>query len=74
MELFERLFVAQESVEEVCEHMNLTVNAVHQWLRRLGNAAHAALRELKAEHMFAQAADVARPPVAVSGIKLRRGP
>jgi RNA polymerase sigma factor (sigma-70 family) len=74
MELFERLFVAQESVEEVCAHMNLTANAVRQWRRRLGNAAHSALRELKAEHTFAQAADVARAPVGVSGIKLRRGP
>lgn len=68
MELFQRLFVAQESVEEVCAHMDLSANAVHQWRRRLGQAAEAALREIKAEHTVAFA------PAAASGIKLRRGP
>lgn len=71
MELFERLFVAQESVEEVCAHMDLSANAVHQWRRRLGQAAEAALREIKAEQPYHAASG---PPAAVSGLKLRRGP
>lgn len=70
MELFERLFVKQESVEEVCAHMDLSSNAVHQWRRRLGLAATRALREIKAEHIVKQEL---RAPALVSGIKMRRG-
>jgi RNA polymerase sigma factor (sigma-70 family) len=74
MELFERLFVAQESVEEVCGHMGLTANAVHQWRRRLGQAAEAALREIKAEQPSKPAYPAAaHTAVAMSGVKLRRG-
>jgi RNA polymerase sigma-70 factor (ECF subfamily) len=75
MELFERLFVAQEPVEDVCVHMGLTANAVHQWRRRLGQAAQAVQLELKAERNAEQMSQAAlRAPAAVSGMKARRSP
>jgi RNA polymerase sigma-70 factor (ECF subfamily) len=49
MELFHRLYVAQEGVEEVCAHTGLSANAVHQWRRRLGQAAQKSLAELQVE-------------------------
>ena len=48
MELFHRLYVAQEPVEEVCAQTGLSPNAVHQWRRRLGQAARRALENLQA--------------------------
>jgi RNA polymerase sigma factor (sigma-70 family) len=47
MELFHRLYVAQEPVEEVCAQTGLRANAVHQWRRRLGQAARRALENLQ---------------------------
>ncbi len=49
MELFHRLYVAQEPVEEVCAQTGLSPNAVHQWRRRLGQAARRALENLQHE-------------------------
>ncbi|HKP56677.1 MAG TPA: sigma-70 family RNA polymerase sigma factor [Polyangiales bacterium] len=49
MELFQRLYVAQESVEDVCEQTGLSANAVHQWRRRLGIAAREVLERLQRE-------------------------
>jgi RNA polymerase sigma-70 factor (ECF subfamily) len=72
MELFQRLFVSQESVEEICAHMDLTANAVHQWRRRLAVAAQKVLFELKAEQSAVDS--VATPAAAVGGIKARRKP
>jgi RNA polymerase sigma-70 factor (ECF subfamily) len=75
MELFQRLFVAQESVEEICAHMDLTANAVHQWRRRLAVAAQNALFELKVERGQAQRShDTAPSAAAVGGINARRKP
>jgi RNA polymerase sigma factor (sigma-70 family) len=47
MELFHRLYVAQEPVEDVCAQTGLSANAVHQWRRRLGQAARRALENLQ---------------------------
>jgi RNA polymerase sigma factor (sigma-70 family) len=75
MELFQRLFMAQESVDEVCAQMGLTANAVHQWRRRLGVAAQKVLLELKAEQAEELQASVRlNIPAAVGGIKPRRSP
>ncbi|HKU39869.1 MAG TPA: sigma-70 family RNA polymerase sigma factor [Polyangiales bacterium] len=49
MELFHRLYVAQEPVEDVCEQTGLSANAVHQWRRRLGIAAREVLERLQRE-------------------------
>jgi len=69
MELFERLFVAQQSIEEVCAHMGLTANAVQRWRRSLGRESEAVLREINSPSGI-----TSQRPAAVSGIKLRRGP
>jgi len=47
MELFHRLYVAQDPVEDVCAQTGLSPNAVHQWRRRLGQAARRALENLQ---------------------------
>lgn len=47
LDLFQRLYVNEQTVEEVCQQTGLRVNAVHQWRRRLGLAARAALESLR---------------------------
>jgi RNA polymerase sigma factor (sigma-70 family) len=49
MELFQRLYVAQEAVDDVCKQTGLSANAVHQWRRRLGIAAREVLERLQRE-------------------------
>jgi transposase-like protein len=67
MELFHRLYVAQEGVEEVCAHTGLSANAVHQWRRRLGQAAQKSLAELQMERAAprAVAAPAERDPADI---------
>ncbi len=47
LELFYRLYVDEQSVEDVCAATGLNVGAVYQWKRRLGRAARTALAELQ---------------------------
>lgn len=67
MELFVRLYVEEQSVEEVCAQTGLKPAAVHQWRHRLREAAQAVLRGLEGtEGPSIAAADHerARPVVA----------
>ena len=63
MELFQRLYVAQDAVEDVCRQTGLSANAVHQWRRRLGIAARVVLERLQEE----QRASDPRPTPIRSG-------
>ena len=49
MDLFHRLYVDEQCVDEVCAQTGLRPNAVHQWRRRLGLAARRALEALLSE-------------------------
>lgn len=48
-EMFERLFVREESVQEICESLSLKPEAVYQWRRTLTMAAERGLAALQAE-------------------------
>lgn len=47
LELFHRLYVQEQSVEEICAQTDLQPAAVHQWRHRLRDAARAALNALE---------------------------
>lgn len=49
LDLFQRLYVDEQTVEEVCVQTGLSANAVHQWRRRLGLAAREALEHLRSK-------------------------
>ena len=65
LDLFQRLYMDEQSVEEVCAQTGLNPNAVHQWRRRLGIAARRALEELQgassSQPAMPQAAGAGRP-------------
>jgi RNA polymerase sigma-70 factor (ECF subfamily) len=50
LDLFQRLYVQEQSLDEVCAQTGLSLDAVYQWRSRLGKAARAALEQLEAEH------------------------
>jgi DNA-directed RNA polymerase specialized sigma24 family protein len=47
LELFHRLFVDEQSVEEIRDACDLTPNAIYQWRTRLGKLARATLLEIE---------------------------
>jgi RNA polymerase sigma factor (sigma-70 family) len=47
LDLFQRLYVDEQTVAEVCKQTGLSSNAVHQWRRRLGLLARDALEKLR---------------------------
>jgi RNA polymerase sigma factor (sigma-70 family) len=47
LDLFQRLYVHDQTVEEVCASTHLSPNAVHQWRRRVGQAARQVLERLE---------------------------
>jgi RNA polymerase sigma-70 factor (ECF subfamily) len=49
-EMFERLYVQEQSVEEVCTETGLSADAVYQWRSRLAKAAREAFRALEQNH------------------------
>jgi RNA polymerase sigma factor (sigma-70 family) len=49
LEMFERLYVRGESIEQVCAETGLRSNAVHQWRSRIAKAARNGLQALEIE-------------------------
>lgn len=49
MLLFERLYVEERSVEEVCAELDMTRDAIYAWRLRLKRHVHAAAAELESE-------------------------
>ena len=57
LDLFYRLYVDEQSIEDVCAQTGLNASSVYQWKSRLGQAARTALAELQAER-----SDTSSPP------------
>lgn len=55
LDLFQRLYANEQSVEEVCAQTGLSPNAVHQWRRRLGQSARRALDALTGQRRTSSA-------------------
>jgi RNA polymerase sigma-70 factor (ECF subfamily) len=64
LELFYRLYVDEQSIEDVCAQTGLTADAVYQWKSRLGKAARTTLEELQRE---------SQPPAASMRVRVAAG-
>jgi RNA polymerase sigma factor (sigma-70 family) len=62
LDLFYRLYVDEQSIDDVCEQTGLNASAVYQWKSRLGKAAREALAEIQRDlHERGSAPDVTTP-------------
>jgi RNA polymerase sigma-70 factor (ECF subfamily) len=68
LDLFYRLYVDEQSIEDVCSQTGLNADAVYQWKSRLGRAARTALEELQRER------ERESRPSATSGTQARVSP
>jgi RNA polymerase sigma-70 factor (ECF subfamily) len=69
LEMFERLYVQGQSIEQVCAETGLSADAVYQWRSRLSKFARDAHRAMQSQ---SGATDSMVPPAASRGLRRQR--